>query len=88
MNEQTPATRPATAPGGDRHQDDPPTDIWTVTKRHGEEMARVRGHDHAEAATAARQVIAVQRYEDAHGGFGLRRLRRSEAGPAADDEDV
>jgi hypothetical protein len=70
----------------DPAEDDPPSDIWTVTKRHGEEMARVRGRDNDQAAAAARRIIAVQRYADAHGGFGLRRLRRSEAGPAADED--
>jgi hypothetical protein len=68
--------------------DDPPSDIWTITKRHGEEMARVRGRDNTEATAAARQIAAVKVYEAAHGGFGMRRLRRSEAGPGADDEDV
>lgn len=68
--------------------DDPPSGIWTVTKRHGEELGRVRAQDYDGAVRAARGIYAVRQYEDAHGGFGLRRLTRSEAGPGADDEDI
>lgn len=67
---------------------DPPSGIWTITKKHGEEMGRVRAQDHDGAVRAARGIYAVRQYEDAHGGFGLRRLTRSEAGPGADDEDI
>jgi|HubBroStandDraft_3_1064219.scaffolds.fasta_scaffold334576_2 hypothetical protein len=63
---------------------DPPTDLWTITTRSGEELARVRGADQAAASQAAEQVLVVAAYARTAGGFAMRRLSVSEAGPGWD----
>ncbi|QRX90839.1 hypothetical protein [Streptomyces noursei] len=67
---------------------DVPSDMWTITTRNGEEIARVEGATVEDMTRAAEALPAVRANINREGGFARRRLYTSELLPANVEQRV